>query len=67
MAGALRYTGDPRTDFLPGVPARDLTADEAARWPHAAAAAFYVQQVDDDTDEAPEAAEAAPAAADDED
>lgn len=38
---ALKYTGDPRTDWLPGVPARDLTDDEAKRWPQAAAAAFY--------------------------
>lgn len=39
----LKYIGvDRRTDWLPGVPARDLTAAEAKQYPEAAASAFYV-------------------------
>lgn len=42
MSG-LRYIGtDRRTDWLPGVPARDLTAAEAKVYPQAASSQFYV-------------------------
>lgn len=41
MSG-LKYIGkDLTTDWLPGVPARDLTAEEAKRWPQAEASQFY--------------------------
>lgn len=39
---ALRYIGiDPLNDWLPGVPARDLSAAEAERWPQAASSSLY--------------------------
>ena len=42
MSG-LRYIGtDPATDWLPGVPARDLSEAEATLHPEAAESAFYV-------------------------
>lgn len=37
-----RYTGDGR--FLPGVPARDLTADEIALWPEAEQSGLYERE-----------------------
>lgn len=38
----LRYIGKDRsTDWLPGVPARDLTAAEAKEYPQAAESRFY--------------------------
>lgn len=41
MSG-LRYIGTDRTtDWLPGVPARDLTADEAKVYPQAVGSQFY--------------------------
>lgn len=41
----LKYIGvDRRTDWLPGVPARDLTAVEAKQYPEAAASVFYVAE-----------------------
>jgi hypothetical protein len=39
----LKYVGKDRTtDWLPGVPARDLTEDEAKAYPQAVASEFYV-------------------------
>ena len=38
----LKYVGkDPKTDWLPGVPMRDLTAAEAKEYPEAAESRFY--------------------------
>lgn len=38
----LKYVGsDKRTDWLPGVPARDLSDEEAQRYPEAAESALY--------------------------
>lgn len=54
---ALKYVGKDRTtDWLPGVPARDLSASEAKRWPEAEASAFYRV-----IKEAPKAAKTEPA------
>lgn len=38
---ALKYTGTPGTDYIPGVPARDLTTDEEKKYPLAAESPFY--------------------------
>lgn len=39
----LKYVGTDRTtDWLPGVPARDLSAEEAKRYPEAEQSALYV-------------------------
>ena len=38
---ALKYTGDPKNDYIPGVPARDLTTEEEKQYPEAAVASFY--------------------------
>lgn len=41
----LKYIGsDPNTDWLPGVPARDLTDEEAGWWPEAAMSRLYVEE-----------------------
>jgi hypothetical protein len=41
---ALKYVGaNPATDWLPGVPARDLSAEEAEQYPQAASSALYEQ------------------------
>lgn len=41
----LKYVGKDRTtDWLPGVPARDLTDAEAKAYPQAEASEFYVRQ-----------------------
>ena len=38
----LKYIGkDPKNDWLPGVPMRDLTAAEAKEYPEAALSRFY--------------------------
>lgn len=39
---ALKYLGtDPHTDWLPGVPARDLTDAEEKQFPEAAQSSLY--------------------------
>jgi hypothetical protein len=41
---ALKYLGtDKSTDWLPGIPARDLTDDEEKEYPDAAASVLYVK------------------------